>query len=149
MSDESVVDEASSYQVLKERNLVMRRPLVKSHSIHRLAILLATICVLVLVPLISGAQTQTAVTITNNSSRVIRHVYLAPGGTDDWGPDQLNGTTIASGESFALNNISCGATGVKVITEDQNGCFNYNTVSCATATTWTITDDATPDCGGN
>jgi hypothetical protein len=125
----------------------MRRPLVKSHSIYRLAILLAVICVIVVSPLISGAQTQTAVTITNNSSREIRHVYLAPGGTDDWGPDQLNGTVVGNGESFTLNNISCGANGVKVITEDLNGCFNYNTVSCATATTWTITDDSTPDCG--
>jgi hypothetical protein len=125
----------------------MRRPLVKSHSIHRLAILLVIICVIVLVPLVSGAQTQTAVTITNDSSREIYHVYLAPGGTDDWGPDQLNGTVIGNGASFALNNISCGANGVKVITEDQNGCFNYNTVSCATTTTWTITDSATPDCG--
>lgn len=125
----------------------MRRPLVKSHSIYRLAILLAVICVIVLSPLISGAQTQTAVTITNDSSREIRHVYLAPGGTDDWGPDQLSGTVVGNGESFTLSNISCDANGVKVITEDLNGCFNYNTVSCATATTWTITDASTPDCG--
>ncbi|HEV7377591.1 MAG TPA: hypothetical protein VGN95_22940 [Pyrinomonadaceae bacterium] len=72
---------------------------------------------------------------------------MAPVGVDGWGADQLNGTVVGNGESFTLNNISCGGDGVKVITEDQNGCFNYNTVSCATTTTWTITDDSAPDCG--
>ena len=125
----------------------MRMPFVGSHSFHRAVIVLAIICVMGWVPLISGVQTQMTVTIVNSSSRDINHVDLSLDGADDWGPDQLSGAAIGNGGSYTLNNISCGASGVKVITEDQNGCFLYNTVTCETTATWTITDEATPDCG--
>ena len=123
--------------------------MVKSHSTYRFVILLAVICVIMSVPFVSGAQPQTSVTITNNSSREIRHVYLAPAGTDDWGPDQLSGAIAGGGGSVTLSDVSCDGNGVKVIAEDQNGCFSYYTASCSSSTTWTITDSTAADCGTN
>jgi hypothetical protein len=95
------------------------------------------------------ARTTNAISITveNNSQREIRHLYLAQGSPDNWGPDQLGGATIATNGSFALNNVSCDGSSVRVIAEDQNGCFYYNNVSCSGSGTWTITDSAVPDCG--
>lgn len=100
------------------------------------------------VPLRSGAHAPaTTVTIVNNSSREIRHVYLSPADSDNWGADQLNNSVIAPGGTVTLGNISCGGTNIKVIAEDQNGCFLYHIVLCNDNATWTITNDAVPDCG--
>ncbi|HEY6232460.1 MAG TPA: hypothetical protein VIW64_14455 [Pyrinomonadaceae bacterium] len=89
----------------------------------------------------------TSITIANNSSREIRHVYLAAANGDNWGPDQLNGAIAAGGGSITLDNVSCSGAGVKVVAEDQNGCFLYHVVSCNDSVTWAITNDAVPDCG--
>ena len=97
----------------------------------------------------SRARTQmSSITIVNNSGREIRHVYLSPPNSDNWGPDQLNHSVINSGGSYTLGNVSCPQASIKVIAEDQNGCFFYQIVNCADNATWTITSDATPDCGG-
>jgi hypothetical protein len=87
------------------------------------------------------------ITVTNNSAREIRHLYLAPGNPDNWGMDQMNGSTIPSGNSFTLNNVSCDGSNTNIIAEDENGCFYYSSVSCGANATWTIASDATPDCG--
>jgi hypothetical protein len=100
------------------------------------------------VPLFSNAHAAaTAITIVNNSSREIRHVYLTATNQDNWGPDQLYGSRISSGASFTLENVSCGSGDIKVVAEDQNGCFLYHVVVCGSNVTWTITNDAVPDCG--
>lgn len=97
---------------------------------------------------LAGRAPSSSITIVNNSSNAIRHVYLSPVDNDNWGPDQLNDSaTIASGASFTINDVSCGQGSIKVIAEDQNGCFLYNTTDCTANSTWTIASNATPDCG--
>jgi len=101
-------------------------------------------------PLLSGAHAPaaTSITVVNNSSRQIRHLYLSPANQDNWGPDQLGGSMIGSGGgSYTLSDVSCSQSNIKVIAEDQNGCFLYQIVSCGGSSTWTITENATPDCG--
>jgi hypothetical protein len=36
---------------------------------------------------------------------------------------------------------------VKVVSEDQNGCFLYQTLDATGNASWTITSNAVPDCG--
>ena len=102
-------------------------------------------------PLLSTARTpSTSVNIVNNSSRVIRNVYLSHVDVDDWSGDQLsNGATIGPGQSFTLSNVACDQQQVKVIGEDQDGCFLSTVVACGDNATWTITNDTARDCGGN
>jgi hypothetical protein len=130
----------------------MKSPFAKSKSnANRFAIVLIVIGILAVVPLLSGAHTPatTNITIVNNSNREIRHLYLSPSNSDNWGPDQLDGSVISSGGgSYTLSNVSCAQANIKVIAEDQNGCFFYKIVDCTDNATWTITNDATPDCGG-
>jgi hypothetical protein len=92
--------------------------------------------------------TATAITIVNNSSREIRHVYLSAPDQNNWGSDQLVNSVIApNGGSFTIGNVSCGGSSIKVIAEDQDGCFSYQVVSCSENATWTITSGTTRDCG--
>jgi hypothetical protein len=123
----------------------MRTHLAKS---KRLPIVLMIFGMFACLPLLLNAHTAaTGITIANNSSREIRHVYLSAANGDNWGADQLNGSIPPGGGSVTLDNVSCSGTGVKVVTEDQNGCFLYQVVACNDKVTWTITNDAVPDCG--
>ena len=118
-----------------------------SQLAKRFAILIG---ILAMLPLWSGAHpvTSTSITIVNNSSREIRHVYLSPTNQDNWGPDQLDHAVIAAGGgTFTMSNVSCSSSEIKVIAEDQNGCFLYQVNACGGSATWTITNAATPDCG--
>ena len=101
-------------------------------------------------PLLSSARSQTtSVNIVNNSSHQIRNVYLSRVDSDEWSDNQLGTTTIGPGQSFSLNNMACDQQQVKVIGEDQDGCFLSTIVTCGDSVTWTLTNDSTRDCGGN
>jgi hypothetical protein len=116
---------------------------------------LIIICVAFLIaaalPFLSSARTSpaTSVNIVNSSSRQIRNVYLSPVDSDNWSGNQLGDATISAGQSFSLNNVACDQQQVKVIGEDQDGCFVSTTITCGDSVTWTITNDTARDCGGN
>jgi hypothetical protein len=116
-----------------------------------LVVLLLVVLVIGGLPLLACAfarsRPSVSVTIVNNSNWQFRHAYLSSVDGNDWGPDQLNGTEIAPGSSYTLSNIACEGAAVKVVIEDQKGCFLYKVVSCSENTTWTVTNNATPDCG--
>ena len=90
----------------------------------------------------------TSVNIVNNSSRAISHVYLSHVGADDWTGNQIGESVIASGQSYNMSNVACDQQQVKVIAEDQDGCFMYTTVEATGNPVWTITSDTTRNCGG-
>lgn len=98
---------------------------------------------------ISAVRTvTTSVNIVNNSGREIRNVYLSHVDAEDWSANQLGeGVTIAAGTSSSLNNLGCDQQQVKVIAEDQDGCFLSTVVNCGDSSTWTITNDTSRDCG--
>lgn len=116
---------------------------------YRVVILcLIVVGVLGAAPLFSSAcRSATSVVITNNSTSLeFRHLYLASS-QNNWGPDQLNGSVIGAGTTYTLNNMACDGASTRIIVEDQNGCFLYQTVACGENSAWTITNDAVPDCG--
>jgi hypothetical protein len=128
----------------------MRITLRKSSPLFTsLAVLGMFIGMMVFSPLLSKAHAPaTAITIVNNSSREIRHVYLSPPDQNAWGSDQLVNSVIApNGGSFTISDANCSGAGIKVIAEDQEGCFIYKVVSCSASVTWTITNDDSRDCG--
>lgn len=99
-------------------------------------------------PLLSQAGAPaTAITIVNNSSREIRHVYLSAPDSNNWGSDQLGSSVIAANGGSAAINASCDGPSIKVIAEDHEGCFSYQVVTCSENATWTITNDTARDCG--
>jgi hypothetical protein len=120
-----------------------------SRNTCRLIIFCAAFCAVATLPLLSRAQPSTSVNIVNNSNRQIGQVYLAPVGSDDWSGNQLGESVIAAGQSYNLTNVACDQQQVRVIGEDQDGCFVSTVVSCGGNATWTITNDTARDCGGN
>ena len=124
---------------------------MKKHSswmTGRRLLLAAVLCLSVAAPLFSlTTAPQTSIQITNNSNVEVRHIYFSPVDTDDWGADQLNETVLRNGDSITLQNAACATGQVKVIAEDQNGCFISTTINCGESSTWTITDASTRSCG--
>jgi hypothetical protein len=115
-----------------------------------LIIICVTLATFASLPLLSRARTtSTSVNIVNNSSREVRNVYLSHVDADDWSADVLGDGTILAGQSSSLNNLACDQGQVKVIAEDQDGCFLSTVVSCGDSASWTITNDTARDCGGN
>jgi hypothetical protein len=120
------------------------------HKFTSLVALAICVGIMVCAPLLSTAAhvPTTSITITNNSGREIRHVYLSAPDQNNWGSDQLGTSVIsANGGSVTISNVSCGGASIKVIAEDQEGCFSYQVVSCSEGATWTITNDTARDCG--
>jgi hypothetical protein len=120
-----------------------------SRSLCRLVIFCMAFGALATVPLLSRARPSTSVNIVNNSSRAIVHIYLSHVDADDWSGNQLGDSTISPGQSFTLDNVACDQQQVKVIGEDQDGCFSSTVATCGASGTWTITNDTARDCGGN
>ena len=86
------------------------------------------------------------ITVNNNSSREIRHLYLSPAGNDNWGSDQLNNSSIGAGGSRQLN-VSWEESTVKLVAEDQDGCFLSTTVAASGEPSWTIDNNTSRNCG--
>jgi hypothetical protein len=123
----------------------MKNSLTK-RNLCRLVIL--CIALFTLAALSSARTATTSVNIVNNSNKEIRNVYLSHVNADDWGGNQLGNAVIAPGQSFNLTNVACDQSQVKVIGEDQDGCFLSTVVTCGDSSTWTITNDSARDCGG-
>ena len=114
-----------------------------------LVVLGVFVVIMVCAPLLSNAYSVSmSITIVNNSGREIRHVYFSAPDQNNWGSDQLVNSVIpANGGSFTLANVSCADSGIKVIAEDQDGCFLYQVLTCSDSATWTISNSTTRDCG--
>ncbi|HWN10343.1 MAG TPA: hypothetical protein VNO50_13935 [Pyrinomonadaceae bacterium] len=110
-------------------------------------ILCTVVCALAAQPIRSRAQPATSVNIVNNSNRVISHVYLSHVSVDNWGADQLGETPVAPGQSVTLSNFACDQSQIKVIAEDQDGCFLATVIDCGSNAAWTITSSTAADCG--
>jgi hypothetical protein len=112
------------------------------------ALLAVVLCAMMAAPGLSRANRDgTTISLTNNSSRRMEHVYLSATDVESWGADQLNDASLRPGQSFTLSNVSCASSEVKVIAEDQDGCFVSTVVTCTENTSWDITNELTPDCG--
>lgn len=121
-----------------------------THKLVRFLILSATLCAFAALPLLSSARSSsvsTAVNIANNSSREIRNVYLSHVNVDDWSANQLGNAVISPGQSYTLSNVACDAQQIRVIGEDEDGCFVSTVVTCGENSTWTVTNDTPRDCG--
>jgi hypothetical protein len=94
---------------------------------------------------LASAPTLT-ITVNNNSSREIRHLYLSPANNDNWGPDQLNNSSINPGGTRQLN-ASWEQSTVKLGAEDQEGCFLSTTVEASGTPEWTIDNNTSRNCG--
>jgi hypothetical protein len=126
------------------RNL--RDAILNSKIYFRVLMLVAGLSMLAaLAPLSTATAPQLTISVVNNSQWEIRHLYLSPADNDDWGADQLQ-SSISSGATRNLN-VSWNQSTVKLVAEDQDGCFMYATVEATGSQVWSIASDATRNCG--
>jgi TnpA family transposase len=127
----------------------MRFTLRKSRPVFTSLVLLGVfVGVMVCGPLLSKANAPTtAITIVNNSGREVRHVFLSAPDSSNWSADQLGSSVVSANGGSVTINASCDGSSIRVIAEDQDGCFSYQVVSCSENATWTITSATARDCG--
>ena len=124
----------------------LRDGVLNSEIYSRFLMLVAVLGIIAaLVPHSLATAPAVTITVVNNSGWEIRNLYLSPPNTDDWSGNQLNGY-ISPGTTRAVD-ISWNQGTVKLVAEDQDGCFLYKTVEASGNPVWTITSDATRDCG--
>lgn len=125
------------------------------NSTRRHRLLTTAILSLMAIPLLAGIASQAGstaapvldVSVTNNSSREIHHLYISPADRNEWGPDLLDGRIIKPGESATVNTV-CPSNEIKLIAEDKAGCFMYQPASCTQSVAeWTVTNQTPVDCG--
>lgn len=122
------------------------KTLVRSRTRARLMILVAVLCGLGSLALPSVAAPTLTITVVNNSDREIRHLYLASANSDNWGADQLGQSPISAGGTRTIT-VSWDQSTVKLVGEDQDGCFVSTTVEASGEQSWTITSSTARDCG--
>jgi hypothetical protein len=104
------------------------------------------LCLVSAVTPLSRASAALTIRVVNNSGLEITHLYLAPANTDDWGADQLGGVAISPGVTRTLN-VSWDQSSIKLVGEDQEGCFTTTTATASSELEWTITADSPRNCG--
>src|SRR4030095_8905565 len=125
------------------RNLQQR--LINSRTYLALISLAVFSAICVLTPLASATAPALTISVVNNSQKEIRHLFLASAGSDNWGDDQIS-EPITAGTSRNIN-ASCNESTVKVVVEDEDGCFLTTTFDVAGSPNWTITSSTARNCG--
>ena len=112
----------------------------------RVLMVVVVLCLVGAVTPLSRASAPLTIRIVNNSSLEISRLYIAPANSDDWGADQLGGVAISPGVTRTIN-VSWEQSSIKLVGEDQEGCFTTTTVTAASELEWTITADSPRNCG--
>jgi len=112
----------------------------------RLALLAVVLSSMGTVLLYAAPAQSVTLTVVNNSTKEIRSLYLSPADNDNWGVDQLNDAAIGAGATRTLN-ITWDQATIKLVGEDQDGCFLSATMNATSNIEWTISNDTQPNCG--
>jgi len=112
----------------------------------RVLMVVVVLCLVAAVTPLSRAAAPLTIRVVNNSAFEITRLYLAPANSDDWGADQLGGVAISPGVTRTIN-VSWDQSSIKLVGEDQEGCFTTTTASASGELEWTITADSPRNCG--
>src|ERR1700753_3690445 len=113
----------------------------------RVAFMLAAVFAFAALPLLAGARARSgSINVVKNSGREIFNLYLSPPDADDWGSDLLPDSTIKTGESFTITNVTCDQSQIKVVAEDKDGRFLSTVVDCGGAVRWTVSHAPAAHC---
>jgi hypothetical protein len=97
---------------------------------------------------IPAAAESANVTVHNNSSFALHHMFLSPVGEDQWGADQLRDKVVAPGESYLLTEIPCADYDLKLVDEDGDECVLEVPAICGGNEDWNVADEGLLECEG-
>lgn len=84
--------------------------------------------------------------ISNESSRDFKQLFVSIGETKNWGIERVGDSVIASGGSFQLGQLTCGAYSIRLVEESGTECVFNNVAVCGTEATWSITEKMLASC---
>lgn len=96
----------------------------------------------------SAFAERATVKIINQSKWEIHHIFLSSSEEESWGPDQLEDSILAKGDSLTLKNIPCDNYDIKVVDEDGDECVIEQVPLCRDHSFWKITDKDLLECEG-
>lgn len=88
------------------------------------------------------------ITVHNNSSFAIHHLFLSHVGEDKWGPDQLGKHVIAPGGEYELQDVPCADYDLKLVDEDGDECEVQVPEVCGADEDWNVEDEGLLECEG-
>ena len=88
------------------------------------------------------------ITVHNNSSFAIHHMFLSPVGEGKWGADQLGEHVVAPGGQYELQDVPCADYDLKLIDEDGDECEVEVPEVCGADEDWNIEDAGLLECEG-
>jgi hypothetical protein len=106
--------------------------------------LLASAALLALAAVMTPAAAA-QLTVANDSSSVIHHLFVSPAAERNWGADQLGKETIDSKGRFTVRNIPAGKYDIRIVDEDDDACV-LKAIDLQMDQTWTLTDQILKTC---
>lgn len=86
-----------------------------------------------------------SLTIKNNSSWDIYHIYVSSSNDPDWGSDLLGRRVLGNGSQHTITNVSFGQWDLKFVDEDGDVCI-LNKIQVTRNLSWTLTNRWLLDC---
>lgn len=87
-------------------------------------------------------------TLHNDSSYAVHHLYLTPAHAVRWGPDQLGHDVLEHAETITLAGLDCEEYDLKLIDHEGDECVVEDIDLCLQDASWSLTDRALAACTG-
>ena len=98
----------------------------------------------------TGGWAATKMKFWNSTANTITELYLAPTGTDQWGPNQClndDNKSVEADERLLLTDVTPGQYDVKLVDDKGRHCTLHNiTVKGGTAYAFSITEKQVKNC---
>ena len=89
-----------------------------------------------------------SVTVQNDSSYNVHHLFLTPAHEVHWGPDWLGKDVLAHNETVTLTGLECEEYDIKVIDHEGDECVVEDLNLCLQDAHWQLTDKELTACTG-
>jgi hypothetical protein len=135
---------------MRRLSSILDHPLRPGEEIYEMKSLpkYALIAAVVMAFALPAFAKKSTVKIINHSKWAIHHVFLSPSEDENWGPDQLEDSILAKGDSITITSIPCDTYDVKVVDEDGDECIIEEVDLCGDNLYWNITDKDLLECEG-
>lgn len=88
------------------------------------------------------------ISIDNDSSYAVHHVYLTPAHAVSWGPDQLGTDVLNPHEVALLSGLDCTEYDLRLVDHEGDECVVEDIDLCLQDAHWHLTDNALAACSG-
>ena len=89
-----------------------------------------------------------SITVDNDSSYAVHHIFLTPAHEVHWGPDQLGHDVLDPHETITLAGLDCEQYDLKLVDHEGDECTVEDIDLCLEDAHWHLTDSQLSACSG-